>query len=75
MEELGDDGKILRVIPITAHTSYVIARTEWNIGCISLKRIFRTFRRLMEENLNMMTTMRVTIRKYHTCNSIVDVVI
>lgn len=40
MEELGDDGKILRVIPITAHTSYVIARTEWNIGCISLKRIF-----------------------------------
>lgn len=25
-EELGDDGEILREIPITAHASYVIAR-------------------------------------------------
>lgn len=25
-EELGDDGEILRVIPVTAHASYVIAR-------------------------------------------------
>lgn len=25
-EELGDDGEILRAIPVTAHASYVIAR-------------------------------------------------